>query len=62
MIQLSDCDKCKNCIGIDPETKLVVCKAFQNGIPLEYYFGKIDIHSISECANGYKFDNLDNKS
>jgi len=56
MIQLSDCDNCKNYTGLNPETKQMTCKAFPNGIPLDYVFSKVNVREIPECEKGYKFE------
>ncbi len=56
MIKLSDCDKCKNYTGLNPQTKQMTCKAFPSGIPLDFVFGEVNVHEISECKNGCKFE------
>ena len=56
MIQFSECDKCKNYTGLHPETKQMTCKAFPNGIPLNYVFGEVNVLEINECKNGIKFE------
>jgi len=56
MIQFSDCDKCVNYTGLDPETKQMTCKAFPKGIPLEYVFHEINVREIEACKNEFKFE------
>ena len=56
MIELSDCDKCKNYTGLNPDTKQMTCKAFPAGIPLDYVFSEVNVREIQECENGFKFE------
>lgn len=56
MTCLSNCDECKHCKGLHPDTKVMICDAFPNGIPVDYALGVINVKEITECANGYKFE------
>ena len=46
------CAYCEHCYVKDGN---IVCSAFPEGIPKEYYWCKIDVEALDECANGYKF-------
>lgn len=53
---IPDCPCCKYFVDNKDISKPLTCKAFPNGIPEEYLWGKIDVKCISECCNGYKYE------
>lgn len=52
---IPDCTSCKNFIDHN-DISGYHCKAFPEGIPKEYFWGKIDVKKIQICANGFKFE------
>ena len=55
MIIISFCARCKH-FG---ETEKRTCPAFPEGIPPEYVWGDVDVKTLSECANGVKYESAD---
>ena len=53
---ISDCPCCKNCDERVDKNKPLTCKAFPKGIPNEYLWCKVDVKKLTECNNGYKYE------
>ncbi len=51
---IPDCTSCKNFIDYN-DASGYRCNAFPEGIPEEYFWGKIDVKEIQTCANGFNF-------
>lgn len=50
-----DCPCCKHCYS---SNQVLCCSAFPNGIPKDYLFGSIQVKSLKECNNGYKYEEI----
>lgn len=57
---IPDCSSCINLYDEKINDKFC-CKAFPEGIPKEYFWGPVDVKDISECNDGYKFEDSLNK-
>lgn len=55
---IPECTSCKNIYDEIIEEKFC-CAAFPKGIPDEYFWCKINVHELTECANGFKFEEID---
>ena len=55
-IIIPDCPCCKHCDERADIDKPLCCAAFPKGIPKEYLFGPVQVRKISECNNGYKYE------
>lgn len=53
---IPDCTSCKNFIDKKTANGSFCCLAFPEGIPNEYFWCKIDVRTLSECANGKHFE------
>lgn len=58
MIKFSDCDFCKNCVGI--KRGHPVCKAFPDGVPYEHM--EKDLKSNKNCNNGIGYEPKEDES
>ncbi len=56
---LPDCPCCKHFHENKDRNSLLCCNAFPEGIPTEYLFGPIQVRSIPECGNGYKYEEIE---
>lgn len=55
---IPNCTSCKHFTDNKNEDGHFCCSAFPNGIPKDYFWGQIDVLSIPECANGVKFEKI----
>ena len=53
---IADCPCCQNCYDRDDINEPLCCNAFPGGIPNDYLWGPIDVKSLKECNNGYKYE------
>ena len=51
---ISSCPICINFLR--PKEDSNICKAFPDGIPDDYFWGKVDVEELVECKNGFKFE------
>lgn len=54
-VVIPDCTSCKH-LSDKKNNGTFCCLAFPNGIPKEYFWGKVDVRKLSECANKIKFE------
>ncbi len=52
---IPDCTSCKH-LRDEKVNNVFCCSAFPNGIPKEYFWGSIDVRSLSKCNNSIKFE------
>lgn len=52
---IPDCTSCKNLYSEKKDEKFC-CAAFPNGIPNDYFWGKINVRDLVECSNNAKFE------
>lgn len=57
-VVISDCPCCKHCYECTSVSEPLKCAAFPDGIPNDYIWGPIDVKSLPECNNGFKYDEL----
>ncbi|MBQ8790561.1 MAG: glutamyl-tRNA amidotransferase [Ruminiclostridium sp.] len=55
---IPDCPNCKHFYNNADISKALSCKAFPDGIPNENLWGEINVKEIPECANGYKYEEI----
>ncbi len=51
---IPDCTSCKNFLG--RENNDLCCNAFPNGIPNDFFWGNVNVRTLKECNNNYKFE------
>ena len=51
---IPDCTSCKNFSG--RENNYLCCNAFPNGIPNDFFWGNVNVRTLKECNNNYKFE------
>ena len=56
-----DCPSCKHCTGHGYNDPPIRCGAFPNGIPDNYLFGPVQVRSLPECGNGYKYEGIEDE-
>lgn len=54
-IVIPDCTSCKNLTDKNEKGQFC-CKAFPYGIPKDYFWGKVDVRNIQQCANNIRFE------
>lgn len=54
---IPDCTSCKHLFNEKKNGKFC-CEAFKEGIPDDFFWGKIDVKKISECNDKIKFDEM----
>ncbi len=54
-IVIPDCPCCKHFFEDTKDGKFC-CSAFPDGIPDEYMWGSTFVQELSECNNGYKYE------
>lgn len=52
---IPDCTSCKNIVDEKINGKFC-CSAFQNGIPDDFFWGKVDVKKINVCNNGFGYE------
>lgn len=52
---IPECTSCKNFFS--KESITLCCNAFPNGIPSDFFWGKVNVRTLKECNNNYKFEN-----
>ena len=50
-----DCTSCKHLYD-NGEIGYFCCEAFPDGIPEDYFWGKVDVRQQDECANKIRFE------
>lgn len=53
---IPDCTSCKHIDFKKKKNGQLCCTAFPDGIPKEYFWGKINVKELSECANNVCFE------
>ena len=54
-IVIPDCPCCRYFFENEKDNK---CSAFPDGIPDNYFWGKIYVRDLKECNNGYKYEEI----
>lgn len=54
-VVIPDCTSCKHLLD-KMDNGTFYCSAFPDGIPKEYFWGKVDVQKLPECANKIKFE------
>ncbi len=52
---IPDCTSCKHLYS-EQKDGMFYCDAFPEGIPKEYFWGKVQVRELSECSNNVKFE------
>ena len=54
-VVIPDCPCCKFFHECPDKKSKACCDAFPDGIPNSYLFGPVQVKTLTECSNGFKY-------